>query len=690
MAEASNPSNRDDLDERIRRCIREELTINTGQQRNSNQALVARTRDLIRSSATFASRQLAAVPEVLSSSTPSASPAGRSSHPSHPLRLPKRKQNALTKNNIKKKKQAIPKTVFLLDKIYGGDEDDVDMADHEYAIKEDMILLKGEFDLECDADEASIRSELKKVFMKKFPLICKDNFDFVKRDRNTICTPVVKEGHVWDYAHVKHLCGAGKLYVRLNISKDDIMDDIGSDFEVEPLLIDLSTPSTIIPGQTPLSSSLRPQVTPPNTNLGDRERDTSSAKPSTSSVEQSIDLRIATLGTLFPTAKQSDVIDAVMNYDSLDSAAEHLSVLTSEDMGACNVNLTGADTLKTLALKMNPYSTAEKVKVDREDLVMDVFHHYKDPNFNPSVPIKFQIRGEPAVDAGGVLRQIYESVFLKIVKGEGCNGVQMFQGPFERVLPTYRSSTILSGTFEILGKVIAHSLVQGGPGFPYLCPTLYLSTMSRRKHKYHYMYVTQIRDATPSTLNSIMGEDDFLCLLENAGETRMLQEQNKLQIVQSLLIHEVILKHKIALDQMRKGLSILGLLAEIEKSPEKFQSFFVHEDGDIDGDFITSLLRLPDASSPSVQNVVQLLLLFIKNAKEGVLRQLLCFVTGCKSTTAALKPGCVSVCVEDIPDIFASTCVLELKLPLHFSSSTFEQFEACVNAVIDSDTFTTV
>ena len=91
------------------------------------------------------------------------------------------------------------------------DEEDVEV-NCKYAIKDEMILLKGEFDLKCNADEASIRSELKKVFAEKFSLICADNFDFVKRDSNTIRTSVVK-GHKWDYAHVKHLCGAGKLYV---------------------------------------------------------------------------------------------------------------------------------------------------------------------------------------------------------------------------------------------------------------------------------------------------------------------------------------------------------------------------------------------------------------------------------------------------------------------------------------------
>ena len=56
-----------------------------------------------------------------------------------------------------------------------------------------------------------------------------NDFDFVKRERNTILTPLEKENHLWDYAHVKHLCGAGKLYVRLNICKNVISDTSSDD-----------------------------------------------------------------------------------------------------------------------------------------------------------------------------------------------------------------------------------------------------------------------------------------------------------------------------------------------------------------------------------------------------------------------------------------------------------------------------
>lgn len=29
--------------------------------------------------------------------------------------------------------------------------------------------------------------------------------------------PVVNENHKWDFKHVKHLCGTGRLYVHLNV-----------------------------------------------------------------------------------------------------------------------------------------------------------------------------------------------------------------------------------------------------------------------------------------------------------------------------------------------------------------------------------------------------------------------------------------------------------------------------------------
>ena len=66
---------------------------------------------------------------------------------------------------------------------------------------------------------------------------------------------------------------------------------------------------------------------------------------------------------------------------------------------------------------MKPRVLAEKIKVDREDLLMDILHHHKSPDFDPAFPIKIQVRGEPAVDTGGVLRQAFTEFFGMVSHG---------------------------------------------------------------------------------------------------------------------------------------------------------------------------------------------------------------------------------------------------------------------------------
>ena len=38
--------------------------------------------------------------------------------------------------------------------------------------------------------------------------------------------------HKWDFAHVKNLCGQGRLYVKLNVSKDELLNRGDSDDEL--------------------------------------------------------------------------------------------------------------------------------------------------------------------------------------------------------------------------------------------------------------------------------------------------------------------------------------------------------------------------------------------------------------------------------------------------------------------------
>lgn len=93
----------------------------------------------------------------------------------------------------------MPKTVFLDQANLNADDEEEDNSQNdEYTSKEEMILVKGELDLLTDAVEKKNHQELKDVFKVKFPLISENDFDFVKRERNTILTPVLKENNLWE------------------------------------------------------------------------------------------------------------------------------------------------------------------------------------------------------------------------------------------------------------------------------------------------------------------------------------------------------------------------------------------------------------------------------------------------------------------------------------------------------------
>ena len=412
--------NSDSLEDVVRRCVREELNTRGNV---TSQTLVNRTRNLIRSSASFSARQLGETGEQQSASTSdfsrnapamSARAHDRStSLTGHPLR----NRNA---PSSKQKGHVVPKTVFLLDQVNLNADDEEDLEgrsskNDEYTIKEEMILVKGEFDLLTGADEQAIRQELKDLFKVKFSLISETDFDFVKRERNTTLTPVVKENHLWDYAHVKHLCGAGKLYVRLDICKDVISVTSSDDSD-----------STSLPVMLP-PTDYRPQACSTST---PRSVAVDDEVPSTSSGVSLMDENISSLTVLFAEAKLSEIRDTLIQCGSLELAAEKLSE-KADSACTCVQSDTCMDAsgiLKQLKLKMKGYSLAEKIKVDREDLILDLFQYYKDPDFNPELQIKIQFRREPAIDNGELLRQAYEDAFLALAKGDA--GLKMFKGPY--------------------------------------------------------------------------------------------------------------------------------------------------------------------------------------------------------------------------------------------------------------------
>lgn len=348
----------DSLREEIRACIREELQRSAGSPIN-NQSLVERTRSLIEASASSASETLSSATNERPRNTnkPKVGPYNKRPVPGHPLRFTGKKVKQT--ESKKATPQIVPKTVYLIDEV------DCANAEGDYSLTESMILIKGECDLNSTYSEDNIRSELIDLFKAKLPLIQKKDFDFVRRERNSITTPLVKAGHQWDFKHVKHLCGQGKLYVRLNVSKDILVG--GEETEEEDSFEDKpGEESCGEPKKEKAVSNVGPM--PPVIHVSDDQ------DPSTSAGSSFFDESLASLTEIFPEEDPDIARDTLIRYEDLELAAEALSekagVMSSE---AESGNESVAEVLKRLKSGMEGYGSAEKLKVDEEDLAVDFF-----------------------------------------------------------------------------------------------------------------------------------------------------------------------------------------------------------------------------------------------------------------------------------------------------------------------------
>ena len=289
----------------------------------------------------------------------------------------------------------------------------------------------------------------------------------MKRDRNKVTTPVVNKSFKWNYKHLKELSGQGKIYVRLNIDREIIElnpdpQDMSTDEDDEQLPPPLSLRETTRSGT--VASSLNNEQ---SSSLD--QYNSSAAVPRHACVSNSSHDR-ERLGEILPFATAQDIDSALSQYGSIEEAA---SVLVSESTMIPkekeeSVYPSLANIVKTVGKKL--VGRKIKLEVYPDDIINDAISYYKSIDFDPHCPLRIAYRSQLAIDSGGVLRQFFSDLFEKIDEGKL---MVLFEGEIGRRVPTYRPHVVMSGLLEMVGKMIAHSLVQGGPGFPFLANPCY-------------------------------------------------------------------------------------------------------------------------------------------------------------------------------------------------------------------------
>ena len=107
----------------------------------------------------------------------------------------------------------------------------------------------------------------------------------------------------------------------------------------------------------------------------------------------------------------------------------------------------------------------KKVVVREDCMLQDALSLYKAPNFNVAKPIEIEIIGSQVVDLGGPRKQFFGRLLEGLAKNEV---LQLFEGDCDSgyLLPAVNHDAILCGHFKMLGRIIVHSILLEGPGFP--------------------------------------------------------------------------------------------------------------------------------------------------------------------------------------------------------------------------------
>lgn len=154
-----------------------------------------------------------------------------------------------------------------------------------------------------------------------------------------------------------------------------------------------------------------------------------------------------------------------------------------------------------------------------------------------------------------------------------------------------------------------------------------------------------------------------------------------MRVIQGIIIHDVISRPKIVLDQLRERLNVLGFGAKMAEYPELFEKLFVpNSESTLSATRVVDLLQFPANMSEADTTVANYLTQFVQKADIQVLKKFLFFVTG--STCMPYGLSKINVKFDNVPSIFASACLLSLTLPNQFESE--ENLDASLNAVIAS------
>ncbi|XP_056100721.1 uncharacterized protein LOC130079463 [Rhinichthys klamathensis goyatoka] len=330
-----------------------------------------------------------------------------------------------------------------------------------------------------------------------------------------------------------------------------------------------------------------------------------------------------------------------------------------------------------------------------------MFTFYKSQPGNWARPFFVILRGDAAI-GDGVKRYFLSQVISRVQFGfaldfDNCGKTLFFIGQEDHLVPSTSRTLLDSDLFRIVGRMIGHSFLNGGPLLTGLSPAMFGMITGQMNET----IIIELEDCPDTDVIDIVHllqrpntlSDDERAKVNDLAVSWDLPRvtvENRLWLAQSLLHHAVIGRREKQMQQLKKGLKDTGVFRMVKERPSLIEVLFPRSSSlTIDAEMILEKVIWPNPDSDDEENfsletccrITSYFRQYIEQGTPQELKNLVEFWVGWTSLPQELY-------VEVSPDVrmpTASTCRETLKIPLHYSH--YDEFTADLNAAVSSNSF---
>ncbi|XP_039523838.1 uncharacterized protein LOC120476763 [Pimephales promelas] len=335
-----------------------------------------------------------------------------------------------------------------------------------------------------------------------------------------------------------------------------------------------------------------------------------------------------------------------------------------------------------------------------EEREREILTFYKNSMTNWAHPLCVLLGGDSAF-GDGVKRHFLSFVMSRVQYGfglnfENCGKTLFFNGQEDHLVPSTSRLLLDSDLFRVIGRMIGHSFLHGGPLLTGLSRSLFNLLIGQKDE----IAVVELEDCPDTDVT------DIVLLLQGSGnltedeldqvnnlainwDLPPVNENNRKWLAQSILFHAVIGRREKQIRQMRLGLKDTGVLHMVRERPALIDVLFPRASAQmIEPEMVLDRIIWPTVDSDdedyggcSLEDTFKITGFFrqyIENGTPEELMQLIQFWVG----WGILPQNLYVEVSSDVAMPTASTCRETIKLPAKYS--TYESFRKDLKAAVST------